>query len=301
MKIGVNVNFRPGQLGAIEQAAEAGIQWLRIGFPWLRIEKQEGVYDLGWRETFINRALSLGLKLYGGLGYSPQWANGNTSKEMPPLTEHVDAWVKYLKWVVGGHKGTINHWHLWNEPNLKHFYGGTMWEYEHPILSRGYAAIIAANPAAIVGGPHTTHWGGAKEPWMLWLKAALKTQTMQIVAHHIYGEDVSQLLHNLDCKKRCPPWNRFVSLRAFLKKHNAGHLPVWIGETGWNAHRVGETGQAERLVTLFDALQKRPWVDGVFYYQMQDDPNSEGSMGLLDGQGTRRKAWYAIKHWISTH
>ncbi|GAB3704835.1 hypothetical protein GCM10027592_36640 [Spirosoma flavus] len=133
------------------------IKWGRLQTGWARVEREKGKYDWGWLDESVDGLVSRGVKPFFNVSY------GNTNYQAgevgfyPSAADPVAnaAWQKFVVAVAKRYKGKVQHYEIWNEPNLTGF-----WKPDKPDpkkyvqLVRETAPLIRKNnpDAIIVGG-----------------------------------------------------------------------------------------------------------------------------------------------------
>jgi hypothetical protein len=151
-------------------ASQAGVAWERVRFHWAEIQAGgEGSWNSGdLTDDLLGRELSAGRQLVGLLIGIPDWANENgipRGLELPH-TDPRNTWATFVRTVVARYAGRIDHWILWNEPDVwdanhaGHTWGGSVNDFVQ--LTRvGYVTAKETNPQAVVHLAAVTHWWDA--------------------------------------------------------------------------------------------------------------------------------------------
>src|ERR1041384_5022209 len=111
---GINNAFQPdtrdldARLAALQQA---GIKWGRQDFTWRRIEKAKGEYDWSGYDTLVEKCRETGLSILGNLTYQPAFYDLRSH-------EAVEAYAAFARAAATRYAGKVDHWQIWNEPNL---------------------------------------------------------------------------------------------------------------------------------------------------------------------------------------
>ncbi len=112
----------------VKMAREAGISWAKVMFPWQEIEPRKGrYYDDRYRKSswdkydeILTLAEKHGLRLIARLDKPPEWAlapAGQAGDRGTPLLAIAD-YANYVGEVAKRYRGRIQHYQIWNEPNL---------------------------------------------------------------------------------------------------------------------------------------------------------------------------------------
>lgn len=312
---GVNIHAPQGaELSfLLDQAKAAGVGWVRIDFIWAWAEPARGRYDWRVYDAIARAAQARGLKVYATLAYTPAWATDGPAVTGVPRDPR--DWARFCSRAAKRYRRTIQHWGLWNEPNLPRFWSGTRQEYLDVILKPGADAIHAANRAAKVGGPDLAHLTAGDADWYDWLRQTLLEagDRLDFITHHVYdsdgNRDVTDRLEDDTLFGGRPSfWDATApSVKEVLESTGwLGRKPVWLTETGWESARASETRQAAYYGGLLDdwftGRRGRDWVDKVFFYEMRDGSASGSpSWGILRPDGSRKPAYDAYRRFIADH
>ena len=138
---------------------EAGIGWVKQQFPWEEIEqpRKGEFFDRKYNHStwdkfdeMVKLAESAGVKLIARLDRPPAWARADKNRpESPP--ERFEDFGDYVAAVATRYKGKVNHFQLWNEPNLGEEWTGKADPPDYVrLLKIGYEKVKEANPEAVV-------------------------------------------------------------------------------------------------------------------------------------------------------
>lgn len=288
----------------------AGIGWVRIDFNWFVIEPSQDVFSWGIYDSIASAAAARNLRIFATISYSPQWATSGPVQTGVP--DNAADWYDVC-YRAAVRYPAIEHWGLWNEPNLTQFWAGTRQQYIDLILKNGADAIHAGNPNAKVCGPELAHLNSRQ--WFFWLRDAINQSAgkLDIVTHHIYdadgNSDVATKLNGTTIFGGNPNnWSSTFppSVREVLV--NTGWLgnPFWITETGWASDEVGETNQANYYNGLLtDWLTNQPgrtWIHKFFFYESQDDATAGvPKWGIIRADFSVKPAYSSYQNFITAH
>ena len=96
---------------------EAGIDFVRTGFPWGRIEKNRGELDYYRFDTVLKYAEE------NGITVSANFPSG-VPKYVQPFPRNLDIMAEMLEKFASHYKGKVKYWEMVNEPNHLSFWGG---------------------------------------------------------------------------------------------------------------------------------------------------------------------------------
>jgi len=102
-----------------EKMFEAGVKWCRLGVPWGYVENESiGYYDFTSIDTIINQLVDHSITPYLILSDPNVLYNPNGYPPIGDSTVYFNAWLAYVDTVVKRYQDRVNHWEIWNEPNL---------------------------------------------------------------------------------------------------------------------------------------------------------------------------------------
>ena len=97
-----------------------GIGYARVQSGWEKTEKAKGEYDFAWLDTIVDGLREQGVKPWLSLSYGNKLYGSTRSKiESMCSKENMEAWNTYVQAIVKHYEGRVDHWEVWNEPNLK--------------------------------------------------------------------------------------------------------------------------------------------------------------------------------------
>ena len=193
---------------------------------WPRVEPKEGQWDFAGLDKYVDAAGQHNADIELPLGLSPWWVSSRPAEKSaygPGNAAHparLDAWQDYVRMVATRYKGRIYAYEIWNEPNLKQFYSGSIPEMLQ-LASAAHAIVKEIDPKALVCSPSATNEEGVK-----WLDEYLQQgggKYADVIGYHFYANPEppeSMLL-------------RIQQVRTVMRKNGAGNKPLWNTETGW--------------------------------------------------------------------
>ncbi len=101
-----------------DQIKDAGIKFVRRGFPWQAIETTQGTYDFSAVDPVMKALSDRGIRVVGCIAF------GN--KLYPPVYSSDagrDAYAKFAAALAAHYKDDKVIWEIWNEPNTMTFWG----------------------------------------------------------------------------------------------------------------------------------------------------------------------------------
>ena len=168
--------YPPGdrRFGVIESfedpaaAGRLGVGWTRVRFQWADVQPTgPGDWEPPIDDETLAAELDAGREVVGLLIGIPEWARAGNDLprglSLPP-DDPDNAWAAFVGDVVGRYAGRIDHWIIWNEPDIDdpdapgHTWDGTIEEF-FQLQRTAYLAARTANPDAVVHlGAFTYFW-----------------------------------------------------------------------------------------------------------------------------------------------
>lgn len=304
-----------------ERATQAGIQWERLLFDWSRIQRHSpDQWDLATvAPDLVRRELASGRQTVGLLMSTPSWASGTRDPKSPPLNLHLpfdhpdNYWGRYVYALVSWYRGLVDHWVVWNEPDVwSDSTGGKQWngtvEQYARLLQVAYLAARKANPDAFVLMAGLTYWWDRAYGRELYFQRVLaelaRTPGARDNAFY-FDAAVLQLYNNPRSLYDIPRELQWAMAQYGLEK------PIWINETNVVPHddpaaplsrehfRATLQEQASYVVQAI-AYAMAAGVQRVAFYKMQDDFDlrpGQQAFGLVraDADHTPRPALLAYR------
>lgn len=285
----------------VQMMAEGGLGWIKQQFPWSEIEPRPGRY---WDEKYnqdswekYDRIVALaekhGLRVIARLDDTPAWARPPGTDGHTPPTDF-DAYANFVATFVQHYRGRVQYLQIWNEPNLKGEWGGTI---DPPgyadLLRRTYDRAKAVDPnIVILSAPlaQTVETGDRGLNELVYLQQLYDAgfaRSYDILFANGYG---------LDQPPEAPPdpqvlnFRRVELVRAVMERNGDAAKPIWLNEYGWNAapadwpanrltwRRVSEEQQARYTVDgIRYAREHWPWIGviNIWYFRQVGDIRPE--------------------------
>jgi hypothetical protein len=304
MGVGIHVGQNKNDLQATDTAlTDGGFTSFRDEVFWHRLEVKRGVLEfpesLRDLDDLVTRASRRGIKPLLILNYGNRFYDGGG---LLSSAEGIAAYSRYVRFVVKHFKGRVDQFEVWNEWNIGG--GGTEAQraarYGSPedyarVLSAAFAAIKAENPSArVIGGS----FAGYDYRWVeAFARAGGFNQLDGFSAHpYVFAEG-----------QKGTPESAIKHLEQ-LKKLIDGVAPgrnvqIYVTEAGWPVHAgkhgVSEDTAGTYLRELMQLAKERPWIAGVWWYDLFDDgddgANKEHRFGLITRSGAKRPAFEAAR------
>ena len=309
----------------VEMVRDAGITWAKQHFPWEEIEQPrkgqsfDAKYGQSTWDKFddiVRLAEARGLRLIARIDRPPAWARVDKSRPNAP-PDRIDDFGDFAFQLAARYRGKVEHFQVWNEPNLGEEWNGRPDPAAYVALLRvAYRRIKDANPNACV-------------------LAAPLAMNVELGPIHLNEVDYLDRLYQAGAKDACdvisanaygmdrppedPPsravlnFRRVELLRAVMERHGDGAKATWFNEFGWNAsprdmpreelvwQRVTDRQQADWTVEGVEYARRNwPWA-GVFctwyFRQVGDIPpsRSEYYFRLVDPDFTPRPVYHSVR------
>lgn len=302
--VGLNVHLPPGDV--LDAAQASGVGWIRIDNNWLNHERAQGQYDWGPLDAVVDGATARGLRIFMTVAYTPAWASDGDTDGWPGNDPpRAGTYPAYVRATVARYRDRVQHYGLWNEPNLEHFFEGTIPQYLERIVRPGAGAVREACPECFVLGPDLAGLSG----WQPYMTDILRgaPAAFDIVTHHSYARvpgvggalwACDDFEHAIDIGDDAICFYK-PGLRQVLD--DVGWQgDAWMTEVGYRGDPWDDPAELEaqrRTVEGILALQRRtPWWTHTFIYEILDcrpaqpDCDIDG-FGLLRRQAPTDGTW----------
>lgn len=211
---------------AVLQAA--GVDVLRVSIGWDGVEPEKDEYDFAFWDAFVELAVEhSGIRLIPYVAYTPRWNSDGTPEafwKTPP--RDLAEFSEIMSLLATRYRGRIHSWEIWNEPDNRDYWIGTVAEYA-VLLEAGSLAVRRADPGAqvvfggLAGGVHflreifDEHAG---------------SERVDVVNLHAYYETwnpnpVETLTEYLD------------EVSETVQRHG-GREAIWLAEIGYSNYRA---------------------------------------------------------------
>ena len=230
-------------------ARRAGVKWSREEFNWGRIEPRRGERDWTFYDRLVEIAGGQGIRIYGLLCYWAPWAASYSP-------EGIEQYCDFVREAVGRYRGVIDHWEIWNEPNI-FFWSGPREMYAD-LLAAAYRAVKEANPDAQVLGCSTA---GIDQDFIRLVMDA--GAPFDILTIHPYRGHLDDAVFIEDLRR----------VRRLVTTPEGRERPVWITEMGWPSQvgGVSERNQAALLARVYLGSMASRAVENVSWYDFRED------------------------------
>jgi hypothetical protein len=193
---------------------------------WPNLEPLKGQWRFDTLDKYIALAAEHNVGLVLPLGLSPAWASARPDEKsvyrpgFAAEPKNIEDWRVYVSEVARHCKGRIRAYEIWNEPNLKQFWTGTVDQIL--VLTReAFQIIRSVDPQALIVSPSATQENGTE-----WLAEFLRKgggDFVDVIGYHFYVAPQ-------------PPEATVplvLKVKRVLAEHGAAGKPIWNTETGW--------------------------------------------------------------------
>ncbi|MBN1287323.1 MAG: hypothetical protein JXB47_18125 [Anaerolineae bacterium] len=169
---------------APEAAAQLGLAWGRARFNWAWVQPDgpDDWVEVEFAEADLQGEMTAGREVVGLLIGIPDWAR-DPDTGLPrglylPHDDPGNTWAGFVRAAVSRYAGRINHWIIWNEPdvwdetNTGYTWPGTVEDFVQ-LMRTAYLTARAANPGAVVHMAAMSHWWDVEYGRELYFKRLL--------------------------------------------------------------------------------------------------------------------------------
>lgn len=239
-----------------------------VAWPWL--EPKKGDWHFEALDKLVSLAEKNGVEIILPLGLTPAWASTrpNEVSEYKQLgwsaePKSIEDWRKYVKVVVARYKGRIHYYEIWNEPNLKGFFSGSV-DQMLTLTREAYSIIKGIDPTATIVSPAATG-GGSGLKWLNDFLSKGGGNYVDVIGYHFYVTPRPP-------ETMVPMINQ---VKQIMIRNNVGDKPLWNTESGWDQKKQFSDNEAAAYVARSHLLN---WASGVsrFYWYAWDNRNWVG-------------------------
>lgn len=310
-------DYRFGVVEAYAAPAAAtalGAGWERVTFEWNRIQPngpdEWNVVPIS--DQVLANELARGRQVVGLLVTTPGWATdlgigpGVPQGLYLPTDDPNNLWANFVRTIVTRYAGRIDHWTIWNEPEIPPgspdmTWGGSIKDFIQ-LLRVAYTVAKEANPNSTIHLAAVTHWhnehwfGKFLDALVADPSAAVNNYYFDVATLHIYFQP--ETVYDLTAH-----YYRLMHNRDIYK-------PIWIAETNaapsqdpaWpvpNAQfNVSLEEQAIFIIQAF-SLGLAAGAERIAIYKMADTETDRAAdpepFGLVRLDGSRRPAFTAYQ------
>ena len=304
------VDWRFGVIESYEnpgQANSLGAAWTRVRFQWAEVQAGgPGTWTASVSDGQINGEIAAGRMVVGLLIGIPDWAReGSLPRGLHlPHTDPNNTWANFVREAVGRYNGRINHWIIWNEPDVNdpnapgHTWGGSVQDF-FQLQRTAYLVAKEANPNATI---HLSAFTYFWNPNYIY-------DFLDVVIADPAAPDNNYYFDALTAHLYFQPDSIFNIIQQFYGAVGSRGIPwkpVWLVETNappiddpvWPVSnwtfQVTQQEQAAFIPQTF-AVGLAAGAQRIAIYKMQDTPGDVAAnpepFGLLRMDGSRRPAF----------
>ncbi|MBT3374576.1 MAG: hypothetical protein HN742_22165 [Lentisphaerae bacterium] len=236
-----------------------------------------------------------GMHILGILGFPPKWASTAPADAARPWVYKPDleAFSRYVETTTRRFAGLVDHWEIWNEPNISVF-----WEPEpdagefFDVVQVGYAAAKKGNPGCTVITPGLAGAGSHGVPFLDELIEAGAAEHCDAISIHPYRQttpEESDLAGDL------------LRICELTEKHG-GRRPLWITEWCWTTQIGGGSSEYRSAIMTGRGIPLALGtgvVDRVIWFRLADPGTdrfySEHNYGLCYHDMTPKPSYFAFR------
>lgn len=297
-----NNTIPPSFFGMHIHRLTRGTQWpsvpfhsmrlLAAGVEWFYLEPQPAKFNFNLLDTYVHLSDQNHVDILLPFVFTPQWASARPNEpsayNMPGLAaepRNINDWINFVKTVGTRYKGKIKYYEIWNEPNVKLFFSGSV-DQMVLLTKTAHDTLKAIDPDIKIVSPSPD---GKGYEWLDEFFSKGGGNYVDIIGFHFYVMPG-------------PPEDMVSSIRRvkyIMKKHGITK-PLWDTEAGWDRQKTFTDEQAAAYVARSYILN---WAEGVkrFYWYAWDDTNWIGLKMTRDDNKsiTPAGAAYAqIQNWL---
>lgn len=313
------------RFGAVEAfrdpdaAKDLNLGWERILFYWSELQRNGP--DDAWNiyhvpDGWLDNARKAGRQVVGVLENTPAWAtDGSPNIGVPrglylPIDDDGNVWARFVRQTVRRYAGIVDHWVIWNEPDIQPpddglQFEGTVADY-YRLVKVAYLVAKEENPNAVIHLAGLTYHHDVVYKRVAYLQRFINEARRDPTAranHYYFDVATLHLYFTTDSI-----YDITQTMTQILRR-NGLRQPIWINELNappsndplnpWTAPLfVTELDQQAGFIVQATALGLAAGAERIGIYKLLDFPAyPEGfpAYGLIRADGTRRPAYEALK------
>jgi class 3 adenylate cyclase len=262
-----------------------GVHTLRVSLGWDELEPARDQYEFGFWDAFVELAGAHEIELIPYVAYTPEWnASGGGPGDFwrsPP--RDLDQFAELMGLLAARYRGRIRSWELWNEPDNRDYWRGSVAEYAE-LLRRGADAVHAVDERlAVVSGGLAGH--------------------LEFLDELFEQQDAARFVDVVNLHAYYETWNPeplealsgYVAAASELVQRHGGRQSLWAAEVGysdfrdgprvsdatsaWYVHEHTLEYQAVVLVRTLTLLLSSPSISLIAWYELKDLPAAAAVIG----------------------
>jgi hypothetical protein len=233
---------------------------------WGNLEPEPGVWKFELLDRYVALAEKNNAEILLTLGQTPGWASARPNDESPygnsgwpAEPTKIEDWRNYIRTVATRYKGRIRYYEIWNEPDLKQFYSGSIDKMVE--LSReAYTILKKIDPTITVLSPATTD----STPELKWQDTFFRQgggKYADVISQHFYPQTSTP-----------EDLMKYISqFKALMAKYGLANKPLWNTESGWLKPAMIESDR--QAMAYIARIYLINWASGVqrFYWYAWDN------------------------------
>jgi hypothetical protein len=233
---------------------------------WGDLEPQAGKWDFDKLDRYVALAKTKKVEVLLTLGQSPRWASARPNDPSPygnpgwpAEPRNIKDWRNYVRTVAERYKGKIRHYEVWNEPDYKSFYTGSV-DKMVELAREAYTILKQVDPQNVVLSPGASN----ATPDFQWQRDFFRQgggKYADVISQHFYPPTAIP-------EERVKDLARF---REIMAEAGLSKKEFWNTEAGW---LKPVTMKSDRQAMAFVArTYLLDWAGGVsrFYWYAWDN------------------------------
>lgn len=267
--------FRPtqGSLGR-QGASAAPTSWPNVSFrswrlwdagvDWSELEPAKDQWQFELLDKYVDLARRHDVEILLTLGQTPAWASTRPNEKKAYQSGNaaeprsLDDWRNYVRTVATRYKGSIRAYEIWNEPNLKIFYTGTIQDMS--VLTReAFTVLKKVDPSILVVSASVT--GDFR--WLGEYLGAGAAKYIDVVGFHFYTAGSPEEVVGLARR-----------VKQVMTDNGIPAKPLWNTEGGWGRTSSAKVFSSDNQAAAYVARSYiLDWVTGIsrFYWYAWDN------------------------------
>jgi hypothetical protein len=194
---------------------------------WPNLEPKQGEWHFEQLDKYVDLADEHDVEVLLPLGLSPAWASTRPEERsayspgFAAEPKNMDDWRNYVRTVATRYKGRVRYYEIWNEPNLRSFYSGTV-EQMVALSQEAYFTLKEVDPSITIVSPSATN-ADSGPPWLEEYLNRGGGAYADIIGYHFYVTPKPP-------EAMVPLVSKVQEIRA---KYSVSNKPLWNTETGW--------------------------------------------------------------------
>jgi hypothetical protein len=309
----------------LDRMTGLGVGWVRFDISWSEVQAGgPSSWDWSNYDRLVSAARARDLQMLVVLAYTPTWARTSScASSAGCVPNDTQQFADFAKAAVERYRSAgVRHWEVWNEPNLRSYWGTAPDPASYTkLLRKASAAIKAADPGAVVltGGLARAYDGAgdlAPATFLRGIYDAGGRDAFDVVADHPYSFPAAPY-----SGRGVNAWRMLGDLRSTMMAAGDGAKKIWLTEYGartsgpgqltadvdqadrTESDYVSEPVQAQMLAAAVRLRGKQPWLGPLFFYSDTDTggdtSRSTEYYGFYRTDGSPKPAADAVRQAIA--